>query len=142
MGQIRFRLHDRDRIVPGGLQRIYVAGMEEIPWSTSVEWVGDELVVQRPVSDSGSVYVPWKIDGHGTRVLNTSTLMERQRPYQLEVELARGLIQRIRTRLFLWEMLGLETAPSLQGQLQAATREFALAATSQQEPAEASVAAA
>jgi len=141
MGQIRFRLHDRDRIVPGGLQRIYVAGMEEIPWSTRAEWVGDELVVERSISDSGSVYVPWRIDRFGTRVLSTSTLMERERPYLLEVELARGLIQRIRTRLFLWEMLGLDTSQSLKDRLQAATREFALAATSQQEPAEASVAA-
>ena len=141
MGQIRFRLHDRDRIAPGGLQRIYVAGMEEIPWSTQSSWVGDQLVVERSTSDSGNVYVPWKIDGLGTRVLSTTSLMERDRPYQLEVELARGLIQRIRNRLFLWEMLGLETSAELKEPLQAATREFALAATSQHEPAEASVAA-
>jgi len=141
MGQIRFRLHDRERIVSGGLQRIYVAGMEEIPWSTHADWIGDQLVIERTVSDSGSVYVPWRIDGHGTRVLSTSTLMERERPYLLEVELARGLIQRIRTRLFLWEVLGLEAESALKDQLQAATREFALAATSQQEPAESSVAA-
>ncbi|NOZ41112.1 MAG: hypothetical protein GXP24_12935 [Planctomycetes bacterium] len=141
MGQIRFRLHDRDRIAPGGLQRIYVAGMEEIPWLTRVAWADDLLVVERSVNDSGNVYVPWKIDGHGTRVLSSATLMERERPYQLEVELARGLIQRIRTRLFLWEMLGLETPAAPKEQLHAATREFALAATSQDEPAEASVAA-
>ncbi len=141
MGQIRFRLHDRDRIAPGGLQRIYVAGMEEIPWSTRASWTDDLLVVERSTSDSGNVYVPWKIDGLGTRVLNTATLMERERPYQLEVELARGLIQRIRNRLFLWEMLGLETSSELKDPLQAATREFSLAATSQNEPAEAAVAA-
>ena len=141
MGQIRFRLHDRDRIAPGGLQRIYVAGMEEIPWSTRASWEDDQLVVERSISDSGNVYVPWKIDGHGILTLNTTSLMERDRPYQLEVELARGLIQRIRNRLFMWEMLGLETSAELKEPLQAATREFALAATSQHEPAEASVAA-
>ena len=141
MGQIRFRLHDRDRIAAHGLDRIYVAGLEEIPWSTRVSWDGELLVVERSISDSGSVYVPWKIDGAGTKVLNTPTLMERERPYQLEVELARGLIHRIRSRLFLWEMLGLEASAELTGQLQEATREFALAATSQAEPAEAAVAA-
>jgi len=138
---MRFRLHDRDRIASGGLQRIYVAGMEEIPWSTRASWIGDELVVQRSISDSGNVFVPWKIDGHGTRVLNSATLMERERPYLLEVELARGLIPRIRNRLFMWEMQGFETAAESKDQLQAATREFALAATSQEEPAEAAVAA-
>ncbi len=141
MGQIRFRLHDRDRLAPGGLQRIYVAGMEEIPWSTRANWEDDQLVVERTTSDSGNVYVPWKVDGHGILTLNTTSLMERDRPYQLEVELARGLIQRIRNRLFMWEMLGLESSTELKEPLQAATREFALAATSQHEPAEASVAA-
>lgn len=141
MGQIRFRIHDRDRIAPGGLDRIYVAGLEEIPWSTRAGWQGDQLVVERSMSDSGSVYVPWQIDGLGVRVLSTATLMERDRPYLLEVELARGLIQRIRNRLFMWELLGLTMTPELTQQLQSATREFALAATSQEEPAEASVAA-
>lgn len=141
MGQIRFRLHDRDRIAPRGLDRIYVAGLEEIPWQTRVVWEEDQLVVQRSLSDSGSVYVPWVVDNFGTRVLSTATLMERERPYLLEVELARGLIQRIRNRLHLWEMLGLAASAELKAQLQAATREFALAATSQSEPAEAAVAA-
>ena len=141
MGQMRFRIHDRDRIAPGGLQRIYVAGMEEIPWSTRASWEDDLLVVERSLSDSGNVYVPWMVADHGMRVLNTATLMERERPYQLEVELARGVIQRIRNRLFLWELLGLEAPPELKKQLQSATQEFALAATSQHEPAEASVAA-
>ena len=137
MGQIRFRLHDRDRIAPGGLDRIYVAGLEEIPWWTRAVFEGDQLVVERSLCDSGNVYVPWQVDGHGTRVLSTATLMERERPYLLEVELARGLIQRIRTRLFMWEMLGLSASAELKEQLQAATREFSLAATSQDEPAEA-----
>ncbi|MCG8449902.1 MAG: endo-1,4-beta-xylanase [Pirellulales bacterium] len=141
MGQMRFRIHDRHRIAPDGLSRIYVAGLEEIPWSTHVSWEGNELVVERSISDSGCVYIPWQVDGHGQNVLTTTTLMERQRPYQLEVELARGLIHRIRNRLFVWEWLGLETPQDLQAQLQAATQEFALAATSQLDPAESAAAA-
>ena len=141
MGQIRFRLHARDRIAPHGLERIYVAGLEEIPWSTRTRWEEDLLVVERSMNDSGSVYVPWQVDGFGTRMLSTATLMERERPYLLEVELARGLLHRLRNRLFLWELLGLSATVELLDQLHSATREFALAATSQQELAEASVAA-
>ncbi len=141
MGQMRFRLHDRDRMTPDVQRRIYVAGIEETPWQTRASWSDGLLVLDRTVSDSGCVYVPWSIKGHGVKVLSTATLMERERPYQLEVELARGLLQRIRNRLFLWELLGLDTTQSLKDQLQEATREFALAATSQHEPAEAAVAA-
>ena len=141
MGQMRFRIHDRHRIPSEHLERIYVAGLEEIPWSTRVSWDGDMLVVRRTISDSGCVYVPWQVDGHGENVLTTTTLMERDAPYLLEVELARGLIHRIRTRLFVWEWLGLETPPEMQEKLQIATREFALAATTQGELSEAAAAA-
>ncbi len=133
MGQMRFLLHDRNRLPPDGLDRIYVAGSEEIPWSTRAAWVGEQLVVERSANESGSVSVPWQVEGHGLVVLATATLMQRQRPYLLEVELARGLIQRIRSRLHFWETLGLETPEPLKQHLSQATREFSRAATSQQQ---------
>ena len=114
MGQMRFTIHYRDRISPDALKRIYVAGSEEIPWSTRVSWEDDVLVVERAVNDSGNVYVPWQIEGQGECILPTTTLVERPRPYQMEVELARGLINRVRNRLFIWEWLGLETPDELQ----------------------------
>jgi hypothetical protein len=134
MGQMRFRVHERNRIPEGGLNRIYIAGAEDVPWSTRSAWDGDELLVERAVDDSGYAYVPWQVDGLGQHLLGTSTLMERERPYQLEVELARGLIQRLRSRLFIWEWLGLATPPELREQLQQATSIFARAATSQRNP--------
>ncbi len=131
MGQMRFRVHDQSRIPKGSLDRIYVAGAEEIPWSTRARWQGAELVVERTVNDSGCVFVPWLVDGQGQSFLATATLMERQQPYVLEVELARGLVQRIRNRLFIWEWLGMTTPDDLNQQLQLATRNFARAATMQ-----------
>ena len=134
MGQMRFRLQDPSRIPPGGLERIYVAGAEEIPWSTRTRWQGPELVVERSNSESGSLYVPWQVDGQGASFLSTATLMERTVPYQLEVELARGLIQRIRNRLFIWEWLGMKTPSLLLEQLSDATLLFSRAATNQDTP--------
>ncbi len=72
--------------------------------------------------DSGYVYVPWVVDGHGQYLLGTSTLIERDRPYLLDVELARGLVQRLRSRLFIWEWLGMKTPPELSERLQEATQ--------------------
>ncbi len=141
MGQMRFNVHLRDRIASDGLKRIYVAGSEEIPWSTRASWEGDVLVVERSMNDSGCVYVPWRVEGQGLTILGTSTLTERLRPYQLEVELARGFLHRIRNRLFIWEWLGLETPAELNEQLREATREFSRSATSQKQPAEAAAVA-
>ena len=135
MGQMRFTLHHRDRITTAALQGIYVAGNEEIPWPTRASWEDDMLVVKRAISDSGSVYVPWRVDGLGQCILSTATLAERLRPYLLELELARGLLNRIRNRVFIWEWLGLETPEEFQQQLAAATRQFSRAATSQKDPA-------
>ena len=141
MGQMRFRVHQRNRLPENGLSRIYVAGSEDFPWATQTAWQGDELVVRRSVDDSGYVYVPWRVDGHGLRLLGTTTLMEREKPYLLEVELARGLIQRLRSRVFIWEWLGLVAPPELAARLREATRQFSRAATSQDDAATASTAA-
>ena len=137
MGQMRFTLQHRDRISAAALKGIYVAGSEEIPWSTRASWEDDILVVERTISDSGAVYVPWRVDGLGQCILSTATLAERLRPYQLEVELARGLLNRIRNRVFIWEWLGLETPEEFHGQLTEATEKFSRAATSQKKPSEA-----
>ncbi len=141
MGQMRFRLHQRDRMPEDALGRIYVAGAEDFPWATRSYWDGDELVVQRGVDDSGYVYVPWRVDGHGQRLLGTTTLMERDKPYVLEVELARGLVQRLRSRIFIWEWLGMVTPPGLAARFKDATRLFSRAATSQADLAAAAQAA-
>lgn len=133
MGQMRFRLHDPNRIPQGGLDRIYVAGPEEIPWATRAYMQGEELVVDRAINDSGCVFVPWLVTGQGQTMLSTATLMERQQPYVLDIELARGLIQRIRNRLFIWEWLGMVTPERLNKQLAEATQKFARAATNQKD---------
>jgi hypothetical protein len=87
------------------------------------------------------VYVPWHVDGHGQHLLGTTTLMERDRPYLLEVELARGLLHRLRSRMFIWEWMGVETPDDLNDRLHNATSLFARAATSQGDLAAASAAA-
>ena len=141
MGQLRFRLHDRNRIAPEALSRIFVAGGDDIPWATRAWYDADTLVVERQVDESGYVHVPWEVSGAGRRLLCTSTLMERDEPYLLDVELARGLIHRLRSRLFIWEFMGLVTPPELRERLRDAVRSFATAATSQDNPAVAAKAA-
>ena len=81
MGQMRFRVHDRQRLPKNAPERIYVAGLEDIPWATKARWEDDLLVVSRTVHDSGSVFVPWLADHGGCVMLATATLMERSKPY-------------------------------------------------------------
>src|SRR5690606_8956230 len=72
-------------------------------------------------SDSGAVCVPWQVEGRGELLLPTATLMERSQPYFLEVELARGIINRLRNQLAGWELLGLVVPDDLRDEIQTAT---------------------
>ena len=136
MGLMRLTVHDRDRIPPGGLGQIYMCGQDELPWYGRAYMSGNQLIVERAESDSGSVLVPWRIDGRGVLLLGTSTLMERDRPYQLEVELARGTINRLRNQIANWELLGLVLPDDLRNDVLTATQHFSRAATAE-EPASA-----
>ncbi len=130
MGLMRLTVHDRDRIPPSGLGQVYMCGQDELPWRGHVYFSGDQLIVERAESDSGCAWVPWRINGRGVLLLGTSTLVERDEPYRLEVELARGTINRLRNQIAHWELLGLVVPGDLQEEVLAATRYFSRAATS------------
>jgi hypothetical protein len=129
MGLMRLTVHDRDRIPPGGLGQVYMCGQDELPWYGRAYMSGAQLIVERAENDSGCAWVPWRINGRGVLLLGTSTLMERERPYRLEVELARGTINRLRNQIAHWEMLGLVVPDDLRQEVLAATRHFSRAAT-------------
>ena len=94
MGQLRFLLAGGEPFGAPAAALAYLAGLEGIPWRGDCRWnpsaTGEgpsELVVEREVSESGSLYAPWCVEGYGELVLSTASLMERTRPYQLPIEL-------------------------------------------------------
>ena len=107
MGQMRLVVHDRERIPPGGLEQVHMCGPDDLPWFGRAFFSGNQLIVERNESDSGRVFVPWRIEDTGHLLVGTSTLMERDRPYLLEVELARGMVNLLRNQMAQWEMMGL-----------------------------------
>jgi len=102
MGLIRFLVPRRERLASSAIEQAYLTGGDEVPWACHVTANDTELIVDRRVDDSGCFHIPWKIDGYGETTLSTATLMEREQPYVLEVELARGTINRMRNRLAEW----------------------------------------
>jgi hypothetical protein len=138
MGILRFLVPRRDRLPETALERAYVTGLDEIPWVSRIASTDDGLIVDRPVSDSGMLHIPWKVDNHRETVLTTASLMERERPYLLEVELARGTVNRIRNQIAIWESAGMRVPETIGERLGHSIELFARAATSQHDPAEAS----
>jgi len=131
MGLMRLVVHDRDRIPPGGLDHVHMCGQEDLPWFARVYFSGDHLVIERNESESGRVFVPWRIGDAGPTLIGTATLMERDDPYVLEVELARGMANTLRNQMAQWETMGLNVPQSIRLQVLEATSDFARSATMQ-----------
>lgn len=131
MGVTRLAVHARERISDDRLARVYATGPDELPYFTRAYRSGDQIVVERNDDASGAICIPWPVVGEGEWLLSTATLMERERPYLLEVELARGEVYRLRNQLANWEMLGLEASDSVRAAVLEATRLFSRAASNQ-----------
>ncbi|MDH3716493.1 MAG: endo-1,4-beta-xylanase [Planctomycetota bacterium] len=137
MGILHLLVPRRDALSPTAVERAYVTGIDEVPWVSRIEATADGLIVDRPVTDTGNFHIPWTVEGYGETVLTTGSLMERSQPYLLELELARGTLNRIRNQLAAWELAGLQVPGTISDRMHNAVDRFAQAATSQSDPAEA-----
>src|SRR5579885_592514 len=116
--------------------RAYITGFDQIPWPCFSELSGGELVIERSVCDSGRVHVPLSLAGYGELTLSTATLMQRDEPYRLEVELARGKLNQVRNQLAEWQSVGMAISPEIDHKLGEALRQFSKAAVTSGEAAE------
>lgn len=129
MGVTRFLATSPAVISPAGLERIYFSGIDGIPVATTARW--EKLVeVQRDISDSGNFHFPWPVRGHGELMLSTASLVEREKPYRLAVELARGTLSQLRNHAGEWQEIGLVPPEDFAGRIAKITQQFAAAATS------------
>ncbi len=130
-GLLRMIVPTGSRLTPRLAERAYMTGSDQIPWQCRIRLNDGELTVERHVTDSGKFHIPWPVPGHGEIVLATATLMERDRPYQLLVELARGKINQVRNQIADWQSIGLIVPNKVEATLHKALKQFAKAATSQ-----------
>ncbi len=137
MGVMQFVVPRREHLADDALERAYFAGMDEVPWMSRVSWNGPLLIVQRAEHDSGSLFIPYVVEGHGEVMLSTASLMERPQPYHLQVELARGTLNRLRNQLSTWESAGVRRPGAMQAPLAAAHEHLSYAATRRDDPVEA-----
>ncbi|TWT85626.1 hypothetical protein Pla123a_04330 [Posidoniimonas polymericola] len=134
MGLMRLNVRCPERIADPDLKRVYLAGPDDLPYHGRAHLAGDMLHIERREDASGALCVPWVLDEHGVWMINTTTLMERERPYQLEVELARGIVFRVRNQLAAWQMLGLKAPEDLTNLISEATTAFSRSAVMQADP--------
>ena len=107
MGLMRFIVSPADRITPEMAQQSYLSGIDRIPWRSRAQIANGQLALERSVSDSGNLFIPWNVEGRGRVTLSTGSLVERDQPYHLPLELARGKVGQVRNQLADWQAIGL-----------------------------------
>ena len=127
MGLMRF-IFPPDRITEETAQQAYLSGYDRTPWKNQVRVGDDQMELERSVSDSANLHIPWPVANRGLVTLSTSTLMEREAPYHLPLELARGEIGQIRNQMSDWKAQGLEIPEEVDEKLADAVAYFAQAA--------------
>jgi hypothetical protein len=142
MGALKFQVTSPDLAsrLPD-LRRAFVTGLDRTPTRLSVEFRQGLMVCHRESGESGRLFVPWPVPGHGLPIVGTATLAERREPYDLAVELARGKLNEVRNQLADWKQMGLRTPPALDELLRNGQRAFVRAALGVDRPAESYAAA-
>ncbi|MCY2962069.1 MAG: endo-1,4-beta-xylanase [Planctomycetota bacterium] len=115
-----------------------ITGLDQSAWSTRIDVEGQTVVCRRMNSDSGKFNVAWPVEGFGRPVLTTANLPERQEPYVLVVELARGKIVQLRNQLAQWQAGGMLIPNDFTGLSREAHLLLAKSVAVQSDPAQAS----
>ncbi len=139
MGVMQFLVPRRDRIGAEVTQRAYFSGMDEVPWLTRIQWSDQGLTVERVERDSGNFYLPYGVPGHGELMLSTACLRDRAVPYHLDVEIARGTLNRLRNQLHAMLTGGLTPSSGTLAAVQESIGHLSQAVTTQNQPETASL---
>ncbi|MCS6850131.1 MAG: endo-1,4-beta-xylanase [Gemmataceae bacterium] len=131
MGTMKFALPDE--LSPQTARELgracVVGGPDAMPWPTRTDVEGACLIVRRDVEESGNLLVPWCVDGVGHFMLASATLMEREPPYDLLLELARGKVNQLRSQASDWQEGGVQLPPELTDQIRQVSCQLARALT-------------
>ena len=139
MGLIRFAVHPASLIEdwPEGY-RGFLTGSDGRVFPTRIEIENHLVGCRRTTSESSKFHVAYPVPGFGRPIVITASLPEREAPYLLVVELARGKIVQIRNQASAWELAGMQIPAAFAAPSKAAHLAFARAASSQDDPDEAS----
>lgn len=127
---LRLQMAAANSLAQQAAGRITFCGLDQIPVPCRAALRDGALVIERPAQESGRLQIPYPVPGRGEMILSTGTLMYRERPYLLEVELARGKVNQVRNQLADWMILGLQVPGPVDAAAKKMIREFARAATS------------
>lgn len=137
MGVMRFLAHPPELVQNWPeVYRAYLSGFDGRVFPTRVEIDGNTVLCRRQSSESGKLHVVWPVEDFGRPVVSTASLPERDEPYHLPLELARGKICQLRDQCGVWQIAGMVVPRDFQPMLLRAQRNLAKAVQLQDRPDE------
>jgi hypothetical protein len=97
---------------------------DTMPWPSEQIRRDGLLTLRRSIDESGHLLLPWPLAEAGHFAGLSATLMERDTPYDLLTELARGKLNQVRNQAADWQAQGLQITPDLASRLDSALRHF------------------
>jgi hypothetical protein len=135
MGLMRFQVQPPERLTDELVQQAYLSGIDRAAWPVRSSYENGLLLMHRAVSDSANLHLSWPLEGAGQLVFTSGTLMEKETPYLLPLELARGAVSQLLDQLYEWKSYGLVVPENMTALFEECVRQMAAAAVSQDEPA-------
>lgn len=107
----------------------YLIGADGVPMRGEVRFSGGVITCDPRSRGTAGLCVSWPVKGHGRMMLETSRLMERDTPYNLHVELARGRLMRISQKREDWGLYDFADGAALYREIDEARAKFIEALT-------------
>jgi len=117
-------------IWPNG-HRAYITSFDGRVHATKIDFDERVLSCRRQQQESGKLHIPWTVPGRGHPVVSTTSLPEREQPYILPLELARGKLAEVRDQAAIWQQLRMVIPPSYSKSQQESFQLLARASSSQ-----------
>lgn len=124
MGFLSFRVPPTAAHANDLLKAAVAGGHDRAPTPTRCGFEAGTLLLERDHSESGPSFIPWEVPDVGHLMAMTTTLMERERPYHLGIELARGKLNQVRNQYADWQSGGLSPVPIVEELLKKAITTF------------------
>jgi endo-1,4-beta-xylanase len=92
----RFKVFENGRPATSAfIDGSYLIGSEGVPLPAQITFADGEIRCTKRAPGPAGLSLLWPVEGYGRLMLETARLTEREQPYNLHVELARGRLMRI-----------------------------------------------
>ena len=122
------------------LDGAYVFGQDDIPIRADLAASGNMITCSKRVPGASGLALMWKAEPAGQYLLQTTRLPDRDRPYHLNIELARAQLMRLIQKREDWGLFDYAEAKPLNVELEAVCRQF-IEALKLGDPAQAAIVA-